>query len=216
METVLAQLTLLTGGLALLCLAALHVVSPEFNPSWRMISEYALGQHAWLITAFFLLWGLSTALLSGLLWNVVTGPWAMVGVLLLVISATGAAMGGLFDVKHKLHGLAFMLGVPALPIAALLLGYHLSGRELWAPYSGTILLVSHAPWIGAVLMAVAMAVMLTGFQKAGMPMGPDIPAPEHVPPGVIALAGYTNRLLVVCYVGWLLTVAGVFASAGRP
>jgi hypothetical protein len=180
-----------------------------------MISEYALGRHAWLITAFFLLWALSGAFLSGLLWSVVTGPWETIGVLLLAVSAVGAMMGGLFDVRHKLHGLAFMLGVPTLPIAALLLGYHLAGHELWAPHSGAILLASHAAWISTVLMAAAMAVMLTGFRKAGMPMGPDIPAPDRVPPGVIALAGYTNRLLVVCYIGWLLTIAGVFIASVR-
>ena len=53
--------------LALLCLLALHFLSPEFGPSWRMISEYALGKHKWLITSFFLFWGASSILLAVLL-----------------------------------------------------------------------------------------------------------------------------------------------------
>ena len=64
MEALLAQLTILCGGLSLLCLLALHFASPEFGPSWRMISEYALGRHSWLITAFFLLWGAASILLQ--------------------------------------------------------------------------------------------------------------------------------------------------------
>jgi hypothetical protein len=40
---ILAVLTIVSGSLSLLCLLALHFVSPEFQPSWRMISEYALG-----------------------------------------------------------------------------------------------------------------------------------------------------------------------------
>jgi len=42
METLLAQLTLVCGALSLLCLLALHFVSPQFSPAWRMVSEYAL------------------------------------------------------------------------------------------------------------------------------------------------------------------------------
>jgi hypothetical membrane protein len=127
----LATFTIASGALSLLSLFILHFVSPEYKPSWRMISEYALGKHKWLITSFFLLWGLSSLLLSALLWNVVTTTWATIGVVLLVISGFGEIMGGLFDVKHKWHGAAFLLGVPSLPIAALLICYNLISFENW-------------------------------------------------------------------------------------
>lgn len=206
METI-ALLTLASGMLALLCLFVLHFVSPEYQASWRMISEYAMGKHKWLISSFFYLWGISSALLSVFLWNVTSSGWAMLGIVLLVISAIGEVMGGLFDVKHKLHGLAFLLGVPALPIAALLLGYHLSQLENWQEHATILLIISHATWISLVLMAVAMAVMMSGFKKAGIVMDQHAEAPEQVPEGVIALAGYANRLLVLVYVLWLLVVA---------
>jgi len=38
---------LLTGATALL-MTALHVLSPEFSPSWRVIIEYAFGHYAWV------------------------------------------------------------------------------------------------------------------------------------------------------------------------
>jgi hypothetical protein len=46
-------------------------------------------------------------------------------------------------------------------------------------------------------------------------MGPDATPPEHVPEGVIAWGGYANRLLIVCYVGWLLFMASAFLSIHR-
>lgn len=210
--SMLAILTMASGILSLLALLLLHFVSPEYKPSWRMVSEYALGNHKWLLTSFFLLWGFSSLSLSLLIWSIVVSIWAKLGVFLLFISGIGAIMGGLFDVKHKHHGLAFLLGVPSLPIAALLIGYHLIEMESWKSDASMILLVSHSTWISLLLMAVAMVVMMSGFKKAGIPMGPDLPPPDAVPNGVIAWAGYTNRLLVFCYVFWSLVVANVIRS----
>jgi hypothetical protein len=42
------------------CPAALHILTQEFDPSWRMISEYALGHYGWLLSLTFLAWGFST------------------------------------------------------------------------------------------------------------------------------------------------------------
>lgn len=206
----LALISLVSGILALLCLLILHFVSPEFQPSWRMISEYALGKHKWLITSFFYFWGASSLVLSLVLWKEVTSGWALFGLVMLFISGVGEIMGGLFDVKHKLHGLAFGLGVPTLPVAALLIGQNLVQSESWNAYNKLILGASHAVWISLVLMALGMIVMLSGFKKAGIPMDPNSEAPEKVPDGVIALAGYANRVLAFCYVFWLILVAYIY------
>lgn len=204
---ILAVLSIVSGCLSLLCLLALHFVSPEFQPSWRMISEYALGKNKRLLTAFFFLWGACTILSAMLLWNIVGTMWARAGVVLLLISGIGAIMGGLFDVKHPRHGLAFLLGVPTLPLATLLIGYHLLSLEAWSSYRGVLLISAHAPWIALVFMAGSMALLFSGFKKAGYPMGPDAEVPEKLPDGVIPLAGYANRLLVMCYLILPIVVA---------
>jgi len=41
-----ARVSIAAGALTLVLLAALHILSPEFNPSWRMVSEYALDRSA--------------------------------------------------------------------------------------------------------------------------------------------------------------------------
>ena len=55
-----AWMAILATSAAIVFLAALHVLSPEFSPSWRMISEYAFGHYAWLLSLMFLSWGLGT------------------------------------------------------------------------------------------------------------------------------------------------------------
>jgi hypothetical protein len=208
----LAKVIIGSGAMSLLCLLVLHFLSPEFKPSWRMISEYALGKHKSLITAFFLLWGLSTLLLTFLLWNETASIWAKIGLVLIFLSGVGAIMGGLFDVKHPLHGAAFGLGIPTLPIGALLVSYHLIKSADWNNHSSTILFSAHSVWVSLVLMGVAMAVMISGFNKAGVPMGKDVPPPESVPAGVIAVAGYFNRILVLCYALWVIFIARIYLS----
>lgn len=177
-----------------------------------MISEYALGKYKPVLTAFFLLGGISALLLPFLLWNETTSVWARIGLILVFVSGVGGLMGGLFDVKHPLHGLAFALGVPTLPVGALLVSYHLIKKGVWSNHSSGILFSAHSIWISIVLMAVSMVVMMNGFKAAGIPMGKDATPPESVPAGVIALAGYANRLLVLCCSFWGIFMAQLYLS----
>lgn len=211
METI-AFLTIVCGAISLLCLLSLHFVSPEFEPGWRMVSEYAYGKHKWLLTLFFLFWGLCSILSAVLLWNIVTTLWAMFGTILIFITGIGAVFGGMFDVKHKLHGLAFGLGVPFLPVGALLVSYHLVNIETWSSYQTLILFSAHSIWISLVLMAVSMMLLFAGFKKAGVPVGPNIDPPKLLPAGAIGINGYMNRLLVICYIIWPVLIAGIYLS----
>jgi hypothetical protein len=208
--TVVAILTIASSIISLLSLLALHFTSPEFQPSWRMISEYALGKYKGVLTIFFFAWGLGSILCALLLWNNISGIWATLGVMMVLVTGIGAIAGGLFDVKHKLHGLAFGLGVPFLPIGALLIAYHLIQKVNWLNYKQALLVSSHAIWISLLLMAISMMLIFSGFKKAGYPMGPDVEPPKELPKGVIGINGYMNRLLVLCYILWNITIAFIF------
>lgn len=192
--------TIAFGVISLLCLLVLHFVSTEFKPNFRMVSEYALGKHKWLLTVFFLCWGLCSIFSGLMMWNVVTSGWAKFGVLLLFVTGVGAMMGGLFDVKHKLHGLAFGIGVPFLPLGALLISYHLIKKTGWQEYSTSLLLSSHLVWISLVLMAVSMFLLFSSLKSTGISYGPDSPPLSTLPKGVIGINGWANRLLVLCYI----------------
>jgi hypothetical protein len=55
-----ARLAIAAAAAALLLLASLHVLSPEFDPSWRMVSEYANGHYGWVLSLMFAAWGVSS------------------------------------------------------------------------------------------------------------------------------------------------------------
>lgn len=208
--SILAILTIASATCSLVSLLALHFTSPEYQPSWRMISEYAYGKYKWLLTLFFFGWGTSSILLAVLLLSIVTSMWAKAGILFLFISGIGAIMGGLFDVKHKHHGLSFSLGVPTLIIGSLLIAYNIVSLEGWQVYQSKILWGSHFVWISCIGMGVSMGVMFSGFQKAGIAWDKDAEPPKDVPKGVIALGGYANRILVLCYIGWNIMIALIY------
>lgn len=208
----LATLTIASGVFSLLCLVFLHFLSPEFKPSFRMVSEYALGKSKWLLTIFFFAWGASSISLSVLLWKIVSTQTANIGVILLFVSGIGAIMGGLFDMKHKLHGMSFLLGVPTLPIAALLLAKNLIRLEPWKNHFSIVAFSTVAVWVSLIFMVVTMIVMFSSFKKAGIPVGKDAQPIEKLPEGVKAFNGYANRILVFCYVLWLLIIANIYLT----
>lgn len=202
---ILTTLSIAAGVISLLSLLILHFTSPEFKPSWRMVSEYALGKYKWILTMFFIMWGTSSLLLAIGLVQVVNGFWAYLGTILLAVSGIGAICGGLFDVKHEKHGLAFALGVPPLPVAALILSYHLVNAGAIKQLS--VLIAAHLTWISIIIMALGMMLLFSGFKKAGISWDKDSVPPTDVPKGVIAIAGYANRLLVFCFIFWVIYVA---------
>lgn len=188
------------GITAMLSLIALHFTSAEFKPNFRMVSEYALGKHKWLLTLFFLCWGLCSLSAGFMLWNIVSAGWAKLGVILLFVTGAGAIMGGLFDVQHKLHGLSFAIGIPFLPIGALLISYHLVKKTEWQEHGNALLFSSHAVWISLLLMAVSMFLFFSSLRSAGISYGPGSPPLTDLPKGVIGVNGWANRLLVFCYI----------------
>ena len=198
----------------MLALLLLHALSPELDPSWHMISEYALGRAGPVLTLLFLCWAASCwcAVLS--LGPLLKGAWARVAQALLGISGAGALMGALFDIRHELHGAAFALGVPTLPVAALIIGVKLSRR---APEArGRLLAAASATWIGVALQAVTMALFISGLVRAGAFHPETRQLLTSLPPGVPAVVGYANRFLVIAYMTWLLVLGGVVRRVSPP
>ncbi len=67
-----AQAAQIAAGAAvatILLLASLHVLSPEFAPSWRMVSEYAFGHYSWVLSLMFLSCGISSWALAVATWS---------------------------------------------------------------------------------------------------------------------------------------------------
>ncbi len=208
----IATLVITSGVISLLCLLILHFISPEFEPRWRMVSEYALGKYKWLLTSFFIFWSINNVLAACFYFAIVSTKWAIFGAILVFISGIGALMGGLLGMKHKLHGLSFTLGVPTFPIGALLIAYNLSNQNSWFPYKNELLISAHSVWVSLVLMAVSMGLFFAGLKKAGIPFGPNREPLTEIPKSVIGINGFANRLLVLVYVAFNIIISLIFIN----
>jgi len=183
-------------------LLALHILSPQFHPSWRMVSEYANGNHRWVLTVVFLTWALGSFALAFALLPSASGWVGAAGVLVLVLAGVGEAMGGLFDVNHRLHGAAFAIGVPALPIAAILLTIAARRAGLDMPVWAAML-----PIVSVAVMAMSMAMLFSSLKAAGITMSANSQPLAALPDGVSAWNGWANRLVFVAYYLWVIVAA---------
>ncbi len=190
-----------TGGAIgfLAILALLHILKPELDPSWRFVSEYAVGRLGWLMTLGFLAWAASCLALSVAARPVMTNAKGRAGTWVLAVVGVALVAAGIFPqdpvttapgqgtTAGMMHALASMIGIPGIPIAAMLISSGLpADRD-----NGTVRLAAHATWISLVLM---IAYLAFAVPRAG---GFD--------PSVYA--GYMNRLVVLAYVAWQLVLA---------
>lgn len=185
----------------LLFLAILHVLSPEFDPAWRMVSEYANGSYASVLSAMFMAWAVSSWALAYALRSQV----GKAGLGLLIAAGVGEAMAALFDINHSLHGLSALIGIGSLPLAAVLMSRQLGRIEPWSASKRTLAWSAHLTWISVLLMAIAFGVLISTYTQSGVEMTAE--PPTTLPAGVIALVGWANRFLIVVYCAWVVLVA---------
>lgn len=200
-----AKVSITAALIAILALLTLHLVSTEISPSWHMISEYAYSSNAWLLTIFFVMWAVSGWAAVFAIAPLTKNKSGKVGITMLVLFGVGSLMGALFDVRHNLHGLAFGLGVPTLPIAALILSKQIT--RFYPQNKNLLRFLAHATWISVVLMAVTL-ISFIGDLRASGAFHPEVKQLLlTLPAGVTTTMGYFNRLLVLLYSLWLIAAS---------
>ena len=191
------------GGtaVALIALAALHVLKPEVNPSRNMISQYALGRHGWVMAICFAAFAAASACLFVTLIASVPSLLGHIGLGFLLAAAIGLAMAACFPMdpistphaqrsfSGKMHGVAFLMGVPCQLLAVLLVSLALAETS---DASLSLLVLTGIVWLS---LGVMIAIML----RVGPGHGPN--------PSVPRLFGWSNRLFMVAYGVWLMVVA---------
>lgn len=205
-----AYLALGATAVSAAALLLLHGLSPEFAPSWRMVSEYANGRFAWLLTVVFAGWAISSFALVAALWPLSTSRFGTIALLFLLLAAVGQTMGGLFDINHRLHGPAAMIGIPSLCVAAVLVTIALARRaDIAAPPTWS----AHLPWISFVLMIAAFALFFSSLKAAGVDVSNQSRPLAELPAGVSGYVGWANRLLfAACYLWTVLASLSVLKA----
>ncbi|WP_158647605.1 DUF998 domain-containing protein [Actinoplanes sp. ATCC 53533] len=207
-----AGISFLAGIAFLVLLTLIHAIRPDVSPRWQTTSEYAVGGLGWLMVTAFLLSAVGYGALAVAL---LAGPrqaLTRAGAVILALAAAGTAVGGVFvtdpidtpqdqlSTSGTLHGLGAGLALMVLPVAALLVNLGLA-RSGGPAVPGRLLRWTAAlPLAALVMFLTAQAVLLgdDGF-------GPDVPI------------GWPERILVLAYAGWQITVARVVARrTARP
>lgn len=212
MSNQIARFSIIASVVTLLLLVALNIISPEFDPAWRMVSEYANGNYAWVLSLFFIFWGMSSWALAYAIWSEPKTRAGRIGLYFLVAAGIGEVMAAFFDINHSLHSLASLIGIPSLAIAAMLISKSLSKEEAWASVKKNLLLSANLTWISILLMAISFVILMVTFAQSGAEMPTDSTTVTALPAGVIGLVGWANRLLIIVYNAWVIFVAKHFTT----
>lgn len=191
-------------AVSLAALALLHVLSPEFAWSWRMVSEYANGRHSRLLTIVFFGWAAGSFALIWALWPLGATTLGKAGLIFLFLAGIGQVMGGLFDINHKLHGPAALIGIPSLCIAAVLVTMAMARHTgIAAPPLWT----AHLTWISFALMIGAFALFFSALKRAGVDLSGQAGPLAELPAGVNGYVGWANRLVFASSYLWAVLAA---------
>jgi hypothetical protein len=198
-----ARLSLAGAATFVVLLAALHLLKPELDPSWHFISEYAIGRHGWMMVLAFGSLAFSYVMLAVALRSQLGTIWGRIGLALLLVSAAGLAIAGIFTTdpitaskdaatnEGKLHNLGGTLGI-AMPVAAAIIGWSLARNQAWASARRPLIWATALALLSFLVSLSSLSIMLA--QHAGR-FGPDV------------LVGLPNRLEMLAYSLWLTVVA---------
>ena len=156
-----------------------------------------------LLSVVFFAWAAaSVALLVALLPHSGSGL-AKVGLVLLALAALGQTMGGLFDINHKLHGPAAMIGIPSLAAACVVVQIAMARVPGMAvpPFW-----VAHLTWISFALMIGALMLFFSALKAAGIDPTAQSGPLAALPEGVTGYVGWANRMIFAgsyLWVGWM-------------
>ena len=194
-------------------LGSLHLLRDDLDPSWRVISEYAVGAHGWLMVVGFLLLAAVSAALAIGSWRFGSRRLGRIGAVLLAITAVGMTMAGIFvtdlitvpsdqrSTDGRLHEVGALLDLTPFAAVIATLGL-LRGTTSTQAARRALPLAMLGPLVGLITFATATALQM----PANGTGSPDV------------LIGWPNRLLILGYCAWY-AAAGWYltqSSAQRP
>jgi hypothetical protein len=175
--TITQRVVFVCAAYFVIVLIFLHILEPEFDPRFRFMSEYALGDYGWLMTTTFVVLGLAAFVAAVGLRDL--HQWSRSGSLglgLLLVGAIFVWLAGIF--KDSLpHLLASVVALPSIVMAVLLLSWTFRRAMGWQ----TIYLVTLFIALGMLTMFLLMVA------DVGMP-------------------GLQQRVFIFLFLLWLLIV----------
>jgi len=200
-----ALLSIASGVLFILLLGSLHLLEPEFDPTWRFISEYTLGNVGWLMTLTFIVLAICLSSVGAAIFSQIRTVVGYIGLCILALGVVGFLIAAMFKTdpistspneltfSGKMHVLGASLDYS--PVAFLLLSFSLARNQAWQPIRKWLFITA------GVSLALTIGFVLT------------LPQNNAFGPGVFT--GLLGRFLVVSYIGWVSVAALYMAKLQR-
>jgi hypothetical protein len=194
------------GGLFTVLLAGLHLVKPELDPTWRFVSEYAVGRAGWMMTLAFI--SLATSLLAAVVATCrhVRTVVGRIGLVILVVAAVGLLIAAGFETDpinaaadaYTQAGRVHLLGASLdySPVGMLLTGWALSGTPRWR--------------------SLRYPLMITAGISLALTVGFIATLPDDGQFGPGSYTGLVGRFLLLSYLGWIVVVGRAFRRSVQP
>ena len=189
----------------LLILFSLHFLKQEFDPAWRMISEYEIGRYGWLMRIAFFSFGINVLSLMIATWpylQSINGTICRWWFVLLVIALFGA---GIFKTNpitdrtpnwiNTMHTLCGVIVILSFPIIATLVVRSWLYNSLWSANRILLIFGTVLVWIGVISFFTSITISKIKDSLAG-----EVGSP-HV------YQGWPNRFMVVTYVIWIIIIS---------
>ena len=184
--------------LFILILILLHFLKPEFDPKWRMISEYEIGKYGWLMRIAFFSWGLSTLSVLLMILKIRNGSYLIYTWLtILVLALFGAGIfktdpimettKGIVNSIHTICGSVVILTFPILATIICVRYIRLSAINV----RGILIVITVLAWVTQFGFFSSISISQKKDPKAGR-IGPTI------------YLGWPNRVMVLVYTLWLV------------
>ena len=190
----------------LVLLAVLHLLEPEFDPSFHLISEYELGRFGWVMSLAFLSLGVAVVAMLRSTWQPSTTRSGSVGRWWFAAIAVAFLGAGVFYPYRPttwvsiIHGICGLVIIDTFPIAATAYAASLRRAEGWNG-SRTILKWATVLVWGGLILYTGSAIVLTLLSGTATRTTADL------------LVGWPNRFMIVTYALWL--VAAVWPAGSR-
>ncbi|TFV81780.1 DUF998 domain-containing protein [Microbacterium sp. dk485] len=191
-----ATTALMAGGFTVALIAILHVLKPEYDASWRMISEYSLGRHGWVMRLAFVTMAIGLYATCVALWPF-GGAWT-IGLAAVALGALGAAFIDADPITtpradatpvgraHTVLGAALLAGFPPAALVA--------GVGVAPALGSTLAIASVVPFAGLVWFLIASA------PAHGQGGSPEI------------RIGWPDRFCLLAYLAWVVLAASSVLS----
>jgi hypothetical membrane protein len=180
------RVVFLCAAYFVIVLIVLHMLQPEFDPRFRFMSEYALGNYGWLMTTTFFVLGLAPLLAAIGFQNVYQSSRSIrIGLGLLVVAAMFIWLAGIFrdSIPHLLAG---VVAFPSMVMAVLLLSWTFRRAAGWQTIH----------WVGLFIGLAMLAMLFLMVADVGMP-------------------GLQQRVFIFLFLLWLCVVVRRLVQATR-